>query len=409
MIKSIDFKLVGSSNRRVQIELESKNLIITGGNGCGKTRFLGQLKAHLEQLFSRQLRAKDIIEKDLEKNRHTLTQIKPSDRNFVHYQNQITNLEGELERLTNENITLDNLEDIFTKLNSNQFILREFKANRLANNIASNGQIESMTTVKSQGQSSNFQADSSDKFEKYLVSYYNYGSHVMARENNPSEAKKVDDWFDKVQSDLCNLFEDPDLLLKYSPNIQAFNILQNGKDPYRFNQLSSGYSSILCIYADLLMKVELREISADELTGIVFIDEIDAHLHVSLQRKIFSFFDRAFPKIQFIVTTHSPFVIQSVNDSIIYDLSKLEQLEDLSMYSYESILKGLLGVSNTSNILNERLDRMAKLIHEVPINAVKLKELLDEIAPHENQLDSRSRAFVLLGKNALLDSTDGEE
>jgi predicted ATP-binding protein involved in virulence len=86
-----------------------------------------------------------------------------------------------------------------------------------------------------------------------------------------------------------------------------------------------------------------------------------------LQRKIFSFFDRAFPKIQFIVTTHSPFVIQSVNDSIIYDLSKLEQLEDLSMYSYESILKGLLGVSNTSNLLNERLDRMAKLIHEVPI------------------------------------------
>jgi hypothetical protein len=52
---------------------------------------------------------------------------------------------------------------------------------------------------------------------------------------------------------------------------------------------------------------------------------------------------------------------------------------------------------------------MAKLIHEAPINTVKLKELLDEIAPHENQLDSRSRAFVLLGKNALLDSTDGEE
>ncbi|MCV5366648.1 AAA family ATPase, partial [Escherichia coli] len=75
------------------------------------------------------------------------------------------------------------------------------------------------------------------------------------------------------------------------------------------------------IYADLLMKVELKGITSDELSGVVFIDEIDAHLHVSLQRKIFSFFVNAFPNIQFIVTTHSPFVVQSVNDAIIYDLS----------------------------------------------------------------------------------------
>jgi len=40
------------------------------------------------------------------------------------------------------------------------------------------------------------------------------------------------------------------------------------------------------------MKVELREIAADQLTGFVLIDEIDAHLHVSIQRKIFSFFEQ---------------------------------------------------------------------------------------------------------------------
>lgn len=157
------------------------------------------------------------------------------------------------------------------------------------------------------------------------------------------------------------------------------------------------------------MKVELREIAADQLTGFVLIDEIDAHLHVSIQRKIFSFFDKAFPKIQFIVTTHSPFVVQSVNDAIIYDLSKLETMEDLSMYSYESILKGLLGVESTSDILNDQLDEMAHIVHKEPLDKERLKELIDSIAPHEAKLDSRSRAFLLLGKNALLDSNNGEE
>lgn len=206
-----------------------------------------------------------------------------------------------------------------------------------------------------------------------------------------------------------NLFEDPELALKYHAEEQVFYIIQHGKDPFRFNNLSSGYSSILSIYADLLMKVELRDIPADQMAGIVLIDEIDAHLHVSIQRKIFSFFANAFPKIQFIITTHSPFVVQSVNDAIIYDLSKMECLEDLSMYSYESILKGLLGVDSTSNLLNEQLELMAALIKNKPIDIEELKKVVNSIEPHEAQLDSKSKAFLLLGKNALLDANDGEE
>ncbi|UWH27790.1 AAA family ATPase [Aeromonas veronii] len=212
-----------------------------------------------------------------------------------------------------------------------------------------------------------------------------------------------------MESDLRNLFEDNKLSLKYNPEEQAFYIHQDGKEPFRFDNLSSGYSSILSIYADLLMKVELRDVPSNKIAGFVLIDEIDAHLHVSIQRKIFSFFDKAFPKIQFIITTHSPFVIQSVNDSVIYDLSKMECLEDLSMYSYESILKGLLGVDSTSNLLNEQLELMAQLIQQRPINKDGLQKVVNLIEPHEAQLDSKSKAFLLLGKNALLDANDGEE
>ncbi|MEZ8108921.1 AAA family ATPase [Vibrio splendidus] len=408
MIESIDFKLIGTSGKRVITNLNGKNLIITGQNGCGKTRFLSQLHQYLQQFINRQIQPKEAVQRQLIDSQQQLEKLSASHRNYNAYVNQIKSYTQQLERLSNENMKFSDTDALFESVNNKQFILRFFEANRLASNIASNGQIESISNIKKTTQSQNFEQDSSNQFEKYLVSYYNYGSHVIARENNPEKEQQINAWFDKVQNDLRDLFEDHELILQYNPEEQAFYIHQEGKDPYRFKTLSSGYSSILSIYADLLMKVELRDIPAEDITGFVLIDEIDAHLHVSIQRKIFSFFDKAFPKIQFIVTTHSPFVVQSVNDSIIYDLSKLEPLEDLSMYSYESILKGLLGVESTSDIFNSQLDEMAEIINQEPVKSERLQELIDSIEPYEGQLNARSRAFLLLGKNALLDSTDGE-
>lgn len=112
------------------------------------------------------------------------------------------------------------------------------------------------------------------------------------------------------------------------------------------------------------MKTEAFKISPSELQGIVMIDEIDAHLHVSLQRKILPFLTKTYPSIQFIVTTHSPFVIGSLEDSIIYDLSSKQHFKDLSSYSYETIIEGLLGVPVVSVSLEKDIKRLSLLINE---------------------------------------------
>ena len=109
------------------------------------------------------------------------------------------------------------------------------------------------------------------------------------------------------------------------------------------------------------------------------IDGIDAHLHVTLQKKILSFLTRAFPKVQFIVTTHSPFVVSSVDDAVIYDLSKLEQVEDLSLYSYEAILEGLFGVLPISNLLQQNIEALAKLSEKHSVNLDEVQSLLGKL------------------------------
>ncbi|MBF4364642.1 AAA family ATPase, partial [Vibrio anguillarum] len=350
--------IIPNSDKHVTISLEGKNLIITGGNGCGKTRLLKQIHENISaQVEQMNHKTADQIREDIRNREAWMKNSSPTNSDYHRYKQQISELELKLADIDKVKVILGKVETYCTEFNEKKALLRLFPAVR-EQSLAHTGSYDSLARLKKEDERNSLSQDSSSQFERYLVAFYNYGSHLLARVDDKAQGAKVDAWFDNVTSQLQYLFEDETLKLDYNAEEQAFYIKQDGKDPYKFDKLSSGYQSILSIYADLLMKVELKEVSAQELSGVVFIDEIDAHLHVSLQRKIFSFFDQAFPKVQFIVTTHSPFVVQSVNNSVIYDLSANEQLEDLSMYSYESILKGLLGVESKSSILDGLIEEL---------------------------------------------------
>jgi hypothetical protein len=96
-------------------------------------------------------------------------------------------------------------------------------------------------------------------------------------------------------------------------------------------ELSDGYRSVTALVADLVRHIHLglngevpwrdEPHPAVEVPGIVLIDEIDAHLHVSWQRQIGPWLGQHFPLIQFIVTTHSPYVCQSASPGGLIRLS----------------------------------------------------------------------------------------
>ncbi|QOQ99243.1 AAA family ATPase [Campylobacter lari] len=75
------------------------------------------------------------------------------------------------------------------------------------------------------------------------------------------------------------------------------------------NQLSLGELTLLNLFVNIVRHTDLSNENIDKLEGIVVIDEIDVHLHSDLQSKVLPRLIKLFPKIQFIVTTHSPLFV----------------------------------------------------------------------------------------------------
>ena len=98
----------------------------------------------------------------------------------------------------------------------------------------------------------------------------------------------------------------------------------NGEIYYEY--LSSGFKSIISILFGIIKDIEFRfkepTIKAKDFDGIILIDELELHLHPIWQAKISNILKKVFPKVQFIVTTHSPHIIQNANPDEIIALKR---------------------------------------------------------------------------------------
>ncbi|WP_047933772.1 AAA family ATPase [Pseudomonas putida] len=93
------------------------------------------------------------------------------------------------------------------------------------------------------------------------------------------------------------------------------------------SQLSSGELMTLGLATEIIRAHELTCGKAPgnltEVTGIVLIDEIDLHLHISFQKNVLPLIVRKFPRVQFIATTHSPFFLLGLTESGDVDIYSL--------------------------------------------------------------------------------------
>jgi predicted ATP-binding protein involved in virulence len=109
----------------------------------------------------------------------------------------------------------------------------------------------------------------------------------------------------------------------------------------------------------------------------VLIDEIETHLHIDLQKKILPFLTNFFPKIQFIVTTHSPFVLNSIKNAVVFDLEKKVLVEDMTGYSINSIVESYFDSANYSTVVKEKVIEYENLLNRSDLNEEEEEKLFD--------------------------------
>jgi hypothetical protein len=198
-------------------------------------------------------------------------------------------------------------------------------------------------------------------FLKYILNL-DYRLYAAQTDKNTILVQNLEKWFENFLKALREIYACQELKLQRDAENLVFRIEMPGREPFGLHEMADGYAAFLDIYMELLM----RFVSVDSTVeynqpAIVMIDEIETHLHVELQKRVLPFLTNIFPNVQFIVSTHSAFVINSLENAVIYDLEKKERLDNPNFYSYETIVESFLNTDMYSNLLKSYFERYKEL------------------------------------------------
>ncbi|ADY82780.1 hypothetical protein BDGL_002194 [Acinetobacter pittii PHEA-2] len=459
-----------------KIELKERNLIITGKNGSGKTRFLRQLEDNLinnlnfkyqdlerenllkeikygidnfskslnfkneEIKFYYDLKNKNFSEDEFKKNLFQLYSIllKKDAKFRIDTQNYITNTSEDIKNSHRKEINPNKISEEYYYYNNPEYIIDfmnritisidqyikisksfrispnnfskdkifVFDASRVENNRFVKKVFRDYEYYKKDNNKNNME----EALEAYLIlnkfKLISITEQQEAIEKVSKEIKKLGNWFNKVESDLKFILENPNIRISFNHQSDQVLLVDSQKNSFfSFDSLSSGFKAIFNIYANLLMRAQIQNLAPENLAGIAIIDEIDVHLHISLQKKVLPFLIKAFPKIQFIVSTHSPFVITSTdNDTVVYDISSDEFFEeDLSLYSHESIIKELFHVQdeneNLVTLSNQLIGFIKSETQIYDLDSIQI--LLNEVNKSFDKLSVELQLQYMVAKNKL--------
>lgn len=356
---------------------EKKHLIFTGKNGSGKTSVLQSIVEYLKFVISKNYKTKSQIEEIIYSYQRQAEKCDDTDAGRLVKQEHIKNeryWQNMLKQyLSGTILDFTSLALLRERYLAGEFILAYYQDNRYFSVIDSEHIDKySLKSVYEIGDTP------SVDFAKYIVNLKVKQSFAN-NEGKTERANELKIWFDRFQEVLRDIYDEPNLKLEFDIEKFKFNILVEGREPFDFNTMSQGYSAVFSIICDLMMRMESKQ--RYDLEGIVLIDEIETHLHVELQKKIVPSLIKMFPNIQFILTTHSPFVLNSMQNSVVCDLEKkIIVTEGLTNLPYSGIVEGFFDTKETSQELEIKMNEYREL------SAKKEKTVLDRIRIKELEI-----------------------
>lgn len=158
---------------------------------------------------------------------------------------------------------------------------------------------------------------------------------------------------------------------EWSPIVEEIAITHDQRGTLPLSSLSSGIKIAVGLVVDLVSRIARANprVGAEDLlqraSGIVLIDEVDLHLHPTWQQRVLPQLRRVFPRIQFIVTTHSPQVLSTVNASEIriIDGNSVYSVDFAAGLRSDIVMAKVLGTDPEPALpINEALDRYVEMV-----------------------------------------------
>lgn len=349
----------------IEIKLNSEkrqHLILTGKNGSGKTSVLKAIRDHLQMINDGMWK---IVKWDypeaIRSYRQNYNDAK-TNREKINAQESIQKISQMIEQhMSGCNLLFSDEDALESLYAQGDFITAYFAADRTSKIQRAHGAEDVKLEM-------DYPIDSepSQILLKYMVHLKTQQAYARNEDDLETEVK-IASWFSRFRDALRVLLDDESIELRYDYKNYNFLIEQRGRNPYGLDELSDGYSAIISIVSDLILRMDRNwllkgELSQYDAEGVVLIDELETHLHVELQRKILPFLTEFFPRIQFIITTHSAYILNSISNACIYDLEKQKQYSDFSNYSADDIAEGYFDADNYSEQMQNKINRYRELV-----------------------------------------------
>lgn len=207
------------------------------------------------------------------------------------------------------------------------------------------------------------------------------------------EEKQISNY--KLACDVFNLLDDNVAFKKVEADTLDIIVSTPNGDIY-FEYLSAGYKNCIYIIWGIIKEIEFRfknpHKDVAEFEGIILIDEVDLHLHPTWQAKLVHVLKKVFLNAQFILTTHSPSILQTLERDEIIPLKQNKDgsvaVAELNLGEYglqgwtlEEILQDVMGMPRTtSDIYQNTIDAFDRAMYDENIPEIRRNyEILDKM------------------------------
>lgn len=216
-----------------------------------------------------------------------------------------------------------------------------------------------------------------------------------------------------VKSAICQCFAGitgyQDIDVQFNLDTHELDIIYLAEDAnhkrYSMKHLSDGYKNTLSMIADIAYRMAvlnpwLLENVLKETPGIVLIDEIDLHLHPLWQQRIIEDLKRIFPKIQLIVSTHAPLVINSVNREnllIMADMQAANPVIETYGKDANAVLNSIMGADERPKAVKRQFEKFYEALAEENYDFADevLHKIEDEIGADDPELNGAKVSLAL--------------